>query len=70
MRKCSSYVDLRCFLLPRVRLIDHVPHAQSVQSTRSMTPTYSPANPDMINLDVPFLDPEVQPATGLIMEQG
>jgi hypothetical protein len=29
----------------------------------------SAQNPDSINLDVPFLDPEEQPATGVVMQQ-
>jgi hypothetical protein len=34
-----------------------------------MTPASSNPSPDGINLDVPFLDAEQQPATGLVMEQ-
>mmetsp|Transcript_21797 Transcript_21797/g.33114 ORF Transcript_21797/g.33114 Transcript_21797/m.33114 type:complete len:116 (+) Transcript_21797:78-425(+) len=32
-----------------------------------MSPTTSSQNPDTINLDVPFLDPEDAPATGVVM---
>ena len=35
-----------------------------------MSPASSSPNPDRINLDVPFLDPEGQSATGVVMEQG
>lgn len=41
----------------------------SVQSTKSMAPATSNSNANGINLDVPFLDSEQQPATGLVMEQ-
>jgi len=42
----------------------------SVQTTKSMSPTTSASqNPDAINLDVPFLDPEDTPATGVVMGQ-
>jgi Serine incorporator (Serinc) len=34
-----------------------------------MNPTPTSADPNAINLDVPFLDPEVQPASGLVVEE-
>eukprot|EP00545_Synedropsis_sp_CCMP1620_P004977 CAMPEP_0119008362 /NCGR_PEP_ID=MMETSP1176-20130426/3636_1 /TAXON_ID=265551 /ORGANISM="Synedropsis recta cf, Strain CCMP1620" /LENGTH=459 /DNA_ID=CAMNT_0006960677 /DNA_START=78 /DNA_END=1457 /DNA_ORIENTATION=- len=48
---------------------EHRLTVDAVQSTKSMTPATSNPNPDGINLDVPFLDAEQQPATGLVMEQ-
>jgi hypothetical protein len=33
-----------------------------------MSPPSSTPNPDGLNLDVPFLDPEEQPPAGLVME--
>lgn len=55
-----------------VKLFPHTPNvsaSHSVQSTRSMSPAQPSSNPNTINLDVPFLDPEGQPASGLVMEQ-
>jgi len=46
---------------------EHRLTVDSVQTTKSMNP--SGENPDRINLDVPFLDPNEQPATGLVMDQ-
>jgi hypothetical protein len=43
--------------------------SNSVQSTRSMNPAPIAADPNAINLDVPFLDPEVQPTSGLVVEE-
>jgi hypothetical protein len=47
----------------------HVLASYSVQTTRSMSPMPPSSNPNTINLDIPFLDPEGQPASGLVMEQ-
>lgn len=47
---------------------EHRLSVDNVQSTKSMSPiTSASQNPDAINLDVPFLDPEDTPATGVVM---
>jgi len=47
---------------------EHRLTVDNVQNTKSMSPAGE--NPDSINLDVPFLDPDDQPARGLVMSQG
>lgn len=55
---------------PNVNLTRVSPHvANSVQTTKSMTPVAAPQNPDAINLDVPFLDAEDRPASGVVMQE-
>ena len=40
-----------------------------VQAPTTMSPASTTPNPDTINLDVPFLDPDEQPTSGIVTEQ-
>lgn len=44
-------------------------NAEGLETTRSLTPV-NPSNPDpaTLDLDVPFLDPEERPTTGVVMQ--
>jgi hypothetical protein len=45
-------------------------NVDSVQSAKAVSPTGSTPNPNNINLDVPFLDPDERPTTGLVTGYG
>ena len=40
-----------------------------MQAPTTMSPASTAPNPDTINLDVPFLDPDEQPTSGIVTEQ-
>lgn len=44
-------------------------NVQGVQAPTTMSPASTAPNPDTINLDVPFLDPDEQPTSGIVTEQ-
>lgn len=44
-------------------------NVEGVQSAKTVTPGRAHSSPDSVNLDVPFLDPDDQPTSGLVMDQ-
>ena len=60
----SALMDLVTRLTPCVHLFHN-----RVQAPKSMSAAPSNPNPQTINLDVPFLDPDEQPTSGIVMDQ-
>ena len=44
-------------------------HFYSVQAPTTMSPASTTPNPQTVNLDVPFLDPDEQPTSGIVTQQ-